>query len=88
MTISTTIIRATAACYTAVELRAMLKSALEKLETGSVITQASTGAGTGYTRQITMTPKEAVELYQAAIDYKEGRVCSPIVQQNFFDSGL
>lgn len=65
-------IRAYAENYTLAELRAKLKEALEALSTGSVITQASTGAGTSYTRQVVMNPAEAVELYQAAIDMKTG----------------
>lgn len=80
-------IRAYAENYTLAELRAKLKEALEALSTGSVITQASTGAGTSYTRQVVMNPAEAVELYQAAIDMKTGGNMSRTVTQHFTTGG-
>lgn len=76
-------IRAYAENYTLPELRDKLKQALEALSTGTVITQASTGSGTGYTRQVVMNPGEAVDLYQAAIDYKLGRNASRIQVEQF-----
>ena len=80
-------IRAYAENYTLAELRGKLKEALEALSTGSVITQASTGAGTSYTRQVVMNPAEAVELYQAAIDMKTGGTMSRTVTQHFTTGG-
>jgi HK97 family phage prohead protease len=58
MKITNTIVRAYAATYTAPELRKLLKEAMAKLNTGSVITVASTGSGTGYTRTLTLTPDD------------------------------
>lgn len=83
MNITDAQIRAYAETYTLAELRDKLKAALEALSTGSVITQASTGAGTSYTRQIVMNPADAVELYQAAIDYKTGSDMGRTSQQHF-----
>lgn len=79
--------RAYAATYSAVELRAMLKEAMAKLNTGSVITTASTGSGTGYTRTLTLTPEQAVELYMLCIEYKEGRAVNPVSVETFYDPG-
>lgn len=70
MNITDATIRAYAENYTLQQLQAKLREAMELLATGGVITQAATGGGTSYTRQITMSPAEAVELYQAAIEYK------------------
>lgn len=72
MNITDATIRAYAENYTLRQLQAKLREAMELLATGGVITQAATGGGTSYTRQIIMSPAEAVELYQAAIDYKTG----------------
>jgi hypothetical protein len=80
-------VRAVAACYTAKELRDMLKDALAKLNTGSVITAANTGSGTGYTRTLVMSPEEAVELYQLCIEYKEGSTVNPVQVEHFYDPG-
>jgi hypothetical protein len=66
------LIRATARIYSRVELLAKLREASEKLATGTLITQATSGTGTGYTRTITLSPADAVELYEAAIQYKDG----------------
>lgn len=88
MNITDAQIRAYAENYTLAELRAKLKEALAALSTGSVITQASTGAGTSYARQIVMTPAEAVELYQAAIDLKTGGETSRTRVQNFTTGGM
>ena len=87
MNISTNQVRAFAENYTLPQLRDMLRHALEALQTGSVITQATSGGGTGYTRQVVMNPADAVELYQAAIDYKTGTGTSYAVVQNFTTGG-
>lgn len=65
----------------------MLKEAMGKLNTGSVITTANTGSGTGYTRTLTMTPEQAVELYQLCIEFKEGRTVNPVSVETFYDPG-
>ena len=83
MNVTTAQIRAYAENYTLAELKAKLREALEALSTGSVITQASTGSGTSYTRQIVMNAADAVELYQAAIDLKTGCDLSCTQQQHF-----
>ena len=80
MNITDAQIRAYAENYTLGELRKKLKEAMEALATGSVITQANTGGGTSYTRQIVMSPADAVELYQAAIEYKSGESVGCAVQ--------
>lgn len=87
MKITNTIVRAYAATYTAPELRKLLKEAMAKLNTGSVITVASTGSGTGYTRQLTLTPEKAVELYQLCLEHKEGRTVNPVRVEHFTDPG-
>lgn len=88
MKITSTLVRAYAACYTAKELRDMLKDAMAKLATGSIITAANTGSGTGYTRTLTMTPEQAVELYQLCLEYKEGRTVNPVSVEKFYDPGI
>lgn len=88
MNITDAQVRAYAENYTAVQLRDMLKEAMEALRTGGVITQAATGSGTGYTRQIVMSPADAVELYQLALDYKEGRAVSGAAVEHFRDGGM
>lgn len=65
------LIRATARIYSREELLAKLREACEKLATGTLITQATSGTGTGYTRTITLPPSAAVELYEAALQYKD-----------------
>lgn len=87
MKITNTIVRAYAASYSAPELRQMLKDALAKLSTGSVITTASTGSGTGYTRTLTLTPEKAVELFQLCLEFKEGRMENPVRVERYFDPG-
>ena len=66
------LIRATARIYSHEELLDKLREACEKLATGTLITQATSGTGTGYTRTITLPPAAAVELYEAALQYKDG----------------
>lgn len=83
MNITDAQIRAYAENYTLPELKDKLRQAMEALATGSVITQAATGGGTSYTRQIVMQPGDAVELYQAAIDYKTGRNMSRVTVEHF-----
>lgn len=87
MRITANIVRAFAVRYTIAELRRMLNDAMDKLGTGSVITSASTGAGTGYTRTLTMSPEEAVELYQQAMDYKNGTMGNAVTVERFTDPG-
>lgn len=65
------LIRATARIYSRAELLAKLREACEKLATGTLITQATSGTGTGYTRTITLSPADAVELYESALRYKD-----------------
>ena len=83
MNISDAQIRAYAENYTLAELKDKLRAAMEQLATGGVITQAASGGGTSYTRQITMSPADAVELYQAAIDYKTGRDIRRVQVEHF-----
>ncbi len=83
MNISDAQIRAYAENYTLPQLKDKLREAMQKLDTGGVITQAASGGGTSYTRQITMSPADAVELYQAAIDYKTGRGISRVQVEHF-----
>ncbi len=87
MNITDAQIRAYAENYTLPQLKDKLREAMQELDTGGVITQAASGGGTSYTRQITMSPADAVELYQAAIDYKTGRGISR-VQVEHFTTGL
>ncbi len=87
MQITDTIIRAYAALYSCVELRSMLADATRKLGSGGLITSATTGAGTGYTRTIAMSPEEAIELYQRVIEYKQGRTVPSVRVERFYDPG-
>ena len=73
--------------YTVAQLKDKLREALAKLESGTVITQANSGSGTGYTRAIIMNPAEAVELYQMALDYKMGCDESRIQVERFVIGG-
>lgn len=68
------LIRATARAYTEQELTDKLRAALAALEKGTIITQATSGTGTGYTRTITLSPADAVALYEGALQYKAGEV--------------
>ena len=88
MNITDAQIRAYAENYTLPQLRDKLREAMELLATGGVITQASTGGGTSYTRQITMSPADAVELYQAAIEYKTGSGISRVQVEHFTTGGM
>lgn len=83
MNITDAQIRAYAENYTQEQLKDKLREAMAALDTGGVITQAATGGGTSYTRQITMSPADAVELYQAAIDYQSGRGCGRVQVEHF-----
>lgn len=83
MNITDAQIRAYAENYTLPQLKDKLREAMQKQDTGGVITQAASGGGTSYTRQITMSPADAVELYQAAIDYKTGRGISRVQVEHF-----
>ncbi len=65
------LIRATARLYSREELLEKLREAFEKLAAGSLITQATSGTGTGYTRTITLPPADAVALYEAALQFKD-----------------
>lgn len=87
MNITDAQIRAYAEHYTVPQLEEKLRAAMEALSTGGVITQAATGSGTAYTREIIMSPAEAVELYQAALDYKAGRDASRVQVETFHDGG-
>lgn len=87
MEITDTLVRAIARVYTTEQLRQKLTAAAELLGSGSVITQAATGSGTSYTRQLTMTPDEAVELYQLALDYRENNIVNAVHVETFFDPG-
>ena len=83
MEISDEQIRALAESYSAEELRGFLRAALEEQVRGSVITSASTGAGTSYTRTLTGNPGERVRLLQLAIEYKEMRVVGGVTVERF-----
>lgn len=83
MNITDAQIRAFAENYTLPQLKDKLREAMQKLDTGGVITHATSGGGTSYTRQIIMSPADAVELYQAAIDYKTGRGISRVQVEQF-----
>lgn len=87
MEITDTLVRAIARVYTTEQLRCKLAAAAEQLGTGGVITQAATGSGTSYTRTLTMTPDEAVQLYQHALDYKENLIVNQVHVETFFDPG-
>ena len=65
-------IRAYASRYTREELTALRDKAMDALNAGSMITTASTGSGTSYTRTITMRAEDALALYQGALDLLDG----------------
>ncbi len=81
MKITPALIRATLARYSREELEEQRDAALAELEAGGVITEAASGAGTSYKKQLVMTPVEAVELYQAALDALDGVDTSADVTQ-------
>ena len=73
MKLTTTLIASVAATFTIEELRERHAAAVAAfLSDPDSIVSASTGAGASYTRQINARPAELVELYAAAIDYKQG----------------
>lgn len=83
MTLTATIIRSFAITYSADELKDKLRQAHAELEKGSVITSATSGGGTSYARTMVLTPAEAVELYQRALELRESGtlVCEPNATQ-------
>lgn len=84
-----TVIKALAAKYSVAELTAKRDAAVDALAKGGVVTQVSTGLGTGYTKTLTLSPTEAVELWQSALDYKEsGTLPSCGTVQEFINYGV
>lgn len=80
MTITSSLIISVADSFADVAaLKAALDSAVQKMLTSpGVITSASTGGGSAYTRQITCRPDELVRLLRSALVYKEtGSVSLP-----------
>lgn len=69
MTINDTVIRAACETFTRAECVAKRAAALSALEKGAAIVSVSTGSGTAYSRQVQVTPAEAVEFWQKCIDY-------------------
>lgn len=69
--ITSTQIRSCAALYTVPELQEMLRALHLKLQDPDMITSASTGGGTSYTR-VQRTPiLDLIELYTLTIQYKQ-----------------
>lgn len=80
MTITSDLIISVADSFADVaSLKTALDAAVQKMLTSpGVITSASTGGGSAYTRQITCKPEELVRLLRAALVYKEtGSVSLP-----------
>lgn len=73
MIISTPIIKAVAATYDTVDaLQQDLANAVQDMMANpDAIVSASTGAGASYSKQISMTAAERVELLSYALDYKQ-----------------
>lgn len=69
MLISKTVIKATAESYTREELIELRKKCLDRLAELDYVSQASTGAGAGYTMSQRAKLEDLIELYSAAIDY-------------------
>ena len=69
--ISSVEIRATAAVYSVPELQEMLRGLLEKLKDPDMITAATTGGGTSYTRAQRVKIEKLIELYQLTIEWKQ-----------------
>lgn len=72
MTITATLIKATAANFTPAELQTRIAETLEKITAGERISSASTGAGASYTSEQTASNEDLLELYTAALKYKNG----------------
>lgn len=73
MEITTTIIKAVANTFPTTEAlqEALNKAVSQMLENPDAIVSASTGAGASYSKQITMTAQDLVELLSYALEYKE-----------------
>lgn len=69
MTLSQTIIKATAESYTRDELVQLRKDALAKLQEIDYVSSASTGAGASYSISQRAKIEDLIELYSAAIEY-------------------
>lgn len=73
MQLTETIIAAVAESFTAAELAEKKSEAVAAfLANPNAIVSASTGAGASYTKEISMTAQDAVELFSAALRYKNG----------------
>lgn len=71
MKITKTLIQATADAYTAEEIKQRLKTLLDKVAEGDMYTSVATGDGASYARQVRVPVGDAVELFRAALAYKE-----------------
>lgn len=72
MTISEELIIAIANTYTLSELHEKLKEATEQfLSNPDRIVSAATGSGASYNKQANFLPKDLVELYSFALNYKQ-----------------
>lgn len=82
MEITQTLIRATAEAYTLEELQALRRDAIRKLAAEpDYIANVSTGGGASYARAQRVPLQQLVELYQRAIDYKQGTTTQAEVAQ-------
>lgn len=72
MNLSETTIKAIAELYTIEELKLNLNNAVqEMLQNPEKIISASTGSGASYTKTVTMSAVDMVELFSMAIEYKQ-----------------
>lgn len=71
MSVSSVTVRSLAAEYSLPELQEALRGLLEKLKDPDMITSASPGGGTSYTRAQRVKLEDLIATYQLAIDYKQ-----------------
>lgn len=69
---SAAIIRAICESYTVDQLKALRARALAEMAKGSAIVSVTSGVGQSYTRQLTASPEEIVEICQLAIERRLG----------------
>lgn len=69
--ISSVTVRATAATFSAQDLRTKIAALLEKLNDPDMITAANAGGGASYARTERVKIMELLELYQLSLEYKE-----------------
>lgn len=71
MKVTKNLILAAAAAYSEEELRGKIKTLLDKVAEGDMYTSVATGDGASYARTERVPVGEALDFFQAVLDYKQ-----------------